>query len=108
MSIPTRGFEVSLDRLVVRGHDVYEGQDIVNTIETTHWAARRDFTARDRVAYSDIFNTSSFETRFYVRADTPWVRQDGLTSEGERFAVRGISRVGARGQYLELLVRGIH
>ena len=44
MSIPTRGLELTLDRLVVRGHDVYEGQNIVNTIETTLWAGRLDFT----------------------------------------------------------------
>lgn len=108
MTIPTRGFEVSLDRLVVRGHAVYDDQGVrIDTIETTIWAGRRDFTSRDQLDFSAGSNASFFDTRFYVRANTPWIRTDTLTSDGQLFTVRGISRAGARGQYLELLVRGV-
>ena len=71
------------------------------------WCGLRDFTGRDQLNIGDGSNFTLSDTRVLVRADGSWDVGDTFTLDGQGYTVRGISRVGGRKQYLELLSRTV-
>ena len=71
------------------------------------WCTRRDFTGRDQLNIGDGSHFTLADTRIIVRADGTWNTLDLFTFEGDNYAVRGVSAIGGRGRYLELLARAV-
>ena len=73
------------------------------------WAARRDFPVRDFVQGTTTGPVSITDRRYTVRAETgPWADGDMFVDdEGANRVVRGVSEVGPRGRFLELLARRV-
>ena len=71
------------------------------------WCGLRDFTGRDQINIGEGSHFTLADTRVIVRADGSWDVGDTFTLDGQGYTVRGISRVGGRKQYLELLSRTV-
>ena len=73
------------------------------------WARRTDFEARDLIKFPDTGPVVIEDTRFLVRGTSgPWAEGDLLVDDrGVSRKVRGVSEVGTRGHYLELLARSV-
>ena len=106
----TRRFELG-DAPAIPSHDftitIPTGAEPTTIIGTKKvWCMRRDFTGRDQINIGDSTYFTLEDTRIIVRDDGTWANMDTFMLEGVNYTVRGIAKVGGRGQYLELLARG--
>ena len=69
------------------------------------WCTRLDFRGRDQLNIGDGSHFTLADTRIIVRNDGTWSNSDLFTLEGGNYTVRGVSAIGGRKQYLELLAR---
>ena len=70
------------------------------------WCTRLDFRGRDQINIGAGSNFTLADTRIIVRNDGTWAAMDTFTLDGVSYSVRGVAKIGGRGQYLELLARG--
>ena len=83
---------------------------MTETFDVTIWARRRDFVGRDLVELTGAGPLTIQDSRFDVsRAGlAEWAINDTFTDdEGEMRRVVGISELGGRGRFLELLARRV-
>ena len=82
------------------------GQPTIITSTKQVWCTRLDFRGRDQINITAFGATFTLgDTRIIVRNDGTWKPFDVFSLDGAGYNVRGVSEIGGRKQYLELVAR---